>query len=60
MPLFFENHGMSYNAKNTSEAVRYALALTENENACSQMIYNQKQNINPNAAYDIAKRVARI
>lgn len=57
---FFENHGMSYNAKNTREAVRYALALTENENACSQMIYNQKQNINPNAAYDIAKRVARI
>ena len=58
--VFFENHGMSYNAKNTSEAVRYALELTANAGASERMIYNQKQNINPKAASDIAKKVAGI
>lgn len=57
---FFEKSGMSYNAKSTSDAVKFALALMSDKTISEAMINKQSITINKYAAEEIAKKVIGI
>ncbi len=56
---FFSDQGMSYNAKNITDAVGQSLLIACDKERADHMKNRQKAVINPYAANDIAERVMR-
>ena len=54
---FFERYGMAYRAASDREAVRLAASLAFDEECAEKMRQAQRENINPDAAADIVRRV---